>query len=52
MTYRVVILSYESDKVVRVIGTRLSERKADKIDAGANHNLNHEKFFTLIEEEK
>ena len=52
MTYRVVLLNYESDEVVKVLGTGLSEHNADKIDAGVNRNLNHDKFYTLIEKEK
>ncbi len=52
MTYRVIIKSYETGEVIKTIGTGLTEKKADKVDSGVNRNLNHERFFTLVEEEE
>lgn len=52
VSYRVVIRCYEIDKIVKVVASNLSERRAEKIDAGVNINLNHEKFFTLIEQKE
>jgi hypothetical protein len=37
------------DNVVKRMGP-MSKRKAEKVDGGANINLNHEKFFTRIVE--
>lgn len=40
----------ESDPGFRRLGPFNSERQADKVDNGANINLNHEKYYTLLVE--
>ena len=51
MKYFVEIVNYETGEVVKRMdgGT---ERRAEKIDRGANINLDHENYFTRIVEEK
>jgi len=43
----VEIVNYETDEVVKRMGP-MDERKADKVDSGANINLNHNEYFTRI----
>ena len=43
----VEIVEYEKGKVVKRMGP-MFEYKADKVDDGANINLNHEKYYTRI----
>ena len=45
--YYVQIIRYTDDGVVEEMGP-FSERRADRVDDGANWNLNHEEFYTLI----
>jgi len=46
--YFVEIVKYgEPEEIVKRMGP-MTEWKADKVDAGANINLNHELFFTRI----
>ena len=45
--WRVVIIEYATDKVEKTIEC-INDRSADKVDAGLQINLNHEKFYTLI----
>lgn len=47
MTYYIEIVSYETGDVARRMGP-YAERKADKVDAGININLNHERFYTRL----
>ena len=49
MKYRVVVKDYESDEPVWASDWTSKER-ANKIDDGRNRNLNHEKYYTVIEE--
>ena len=49
MKYRVVVKSFESDEPLWA-SDWTSERNADKINDGRNRNLNHEKYYTVIEE--
>ena len=48
--YYVEIVAYEDDEVASRMGP-MSERKANKVDAGANINLNHEEYYTRIVQE-
>ena len=45
----VEIRKYEKDEVIKRMGP-YPERLADKIDSGANRNLNHEEYYTMIVE--
>lgn len=47
--YKIKIIEHDTDKVINVL-TASTEHKAEKIDRGININLNHERFYTLIEE--
>ncbi|KKK77025.1 hypothetical protein LCGC14_2857750 [marine sediment metagenome] len=49
MKYRVVIKDYETDEPVWA-SLWTSKINAEKIDDGRNINLNHDKFYTVIEE--
>ena len=49
--FYVEIVEYEGDKVVKRWGP-MAERRADKLDDGANINLDHEHFYTRIVNEK
>ena len=43
----VQIVEYETDKVVKQMGP-FPEKWAEKMDRGANINLNHENYYTKI----
>lgn len=45
----VEIVRYEGGEVVKRMGP-MSRHSAEKVDDGANINLNHEQFFTRIVE--
>jgi hypothetical protein len=47
MNYYVEIVKYDTNEVVERMGP-MSERQADKVDSGANINLNHEEYFTRV----
>jgi hypothetical protein len=49
MTYLIKIMEHGKDEPFKTMEAT-SERMAEKIDRGANINLNHEKFYTTIEE--
>ena len=49
--YFVEIVRYETDEVVKRMGP-MDERKADKVDSGANINLNHDGYYTRIIEKE
>jgi hypothetical protein len=49
MEYYVEIVRYGDEEVVTKMGP-MSERKADRVDSGANMNLNHDGYFTRIVE--
>lgn len=49
MTYIVKVIKFENNEVVKEIPCS-SERQADRVDDGLNINLDHEKFYTVIEE--
>ena len=49
MTHIVKIISFETEEVLKEYPCN-SERQADRVDDGLNINLDHEKFFTVIEE--
>lgn len=47
-THYVEIVKYgDPEEVVKRMGP-MSERQADRVDTGANINLNHEDYFTRI----
>ena len=43
----VEIVKYKTDEIIERMGP-MSEHKADKVDGGANINLNHEEYYTRI----
>lgn len=43
----VEIVRYSDGEVVRRMGP-MSERNADRVDSGADRNLNHEEYYTRI----
>jgi len=45
--YYVQIIKYKTSEVVKKMGP-FSEREANKVDDGANRNLNHGEYYTLI----
>ena len=47
-SYYVKIIKYEDSEVVRQLGPISTEREAYKINRGANINLNHEEYYTLV----
>ncbi|KKK62527.1 hypothetical protein LCGC14_3003420 [marine sediment metagenome] len=47
--YRVTIKEYSTENVVESFAW-MSENRADKVDGGVNINLNHEEYYTVIEE--
>lgn len=49
MTYIVKVINCETGEVVKEIECP-NERSADRVDGGLNINLNHEQFYTLIEQ--
>ena len=49
MKYYLSIISYEPDAAVRVLGPIEGERKADRVEAGVNINLNHDQYYSVIE---
>lgn len=46
-TFYVQIIQFEDQQVVKQMGP-FTEHHAQKVDRGANINLNHEKYYTLI----
>jgi hypothetical protein len=46
-TWFVEIVDSETDKVVKRMGP-MSERKAEKVERGAEINLDHEHFFVRV----
>ncbi len=47
MKWFVEIVEFKTEQVVKRIECA-SERQADRVDGGANINLNHEEYFTRI----
>lgn len=45
------IVSYETGKVEKRMGP-MPESKADQVETGLNRNLNHERYFTRVVEDK
>jgi hypothetical protein len=52
MPYQLVIRHISDDSFQRVIATRDTERELGRIEDGANINLDHAHYYTLIEEVK
>lgn len=50
-TWKIKVINAESGEVVKVFETA-TERAANRMDDGLNINLNHSKFYTLIEPPK
>jgi hypothetical protein len=46
--WKIKVIDAESGEVVKTMETA-TERAANRIDDGLNINLNHERFYTLIE---
>ena len=46
-SYYIEVRELETDKVVKRMGPH-NERRAERIDDGLNHNLNHDKYYTVI----
>ena len=51
MKWYVEIVEFESGEVVKRFECD-TERQADRIDDGANINLNHDKFYTRVVEDQ
>ena len=51
-TYTVIIRRYDGTEDPHVVGTGLSEQKADRVAGGVCINLNSEEYFVEVEEEK
>ena len=51
MEYFVEIVKWEDGEVVKRMGP-MSERSAERVDGGANMNLNHTDYYTRIVEEE
>lgn len=49
MSYKVLIRKREDDEVVRELSYS-SERQAERAEDGVNINLDHENYYTEIEE--
>ena len=45
--YYVEIIEHKTEKVIKRMGP-MSARKAEKVDGGANINLDHEHYYTMI----
>lgn len=45
--FMVDIVAYDGDVVAKSMGP-FTQRHAEKVDGGANINLNHERFYTVI----
>ena len=50
MKYVVQVISYDDQKVVKEFAPETNERQAERLDRGVNINLDHERFFTRIDE--
>ena len=48
--FYVMILSYEDKDYRHPVGPMASRHEAERVDRGANINLNHDKFYTIIED--
>ena len=46
--YYVVIVETAEDRVVKRMGPRNTRREAERIEAGADRNLNHERFHVEV----
>ena len=44
---QIEVVRHGDDVVVKTIGP-LTPRKADRVDAGMQHNLNHDDYYTRI----
>lgn len=51
MSYQLVIRSYSDNNYRHVVGTRDTERELERVEDGANINLNHAEYYTMIEKE-
>lgn len=51
MKYKIEIVRFEDEGVEHTIPVTGGERRADKVDAGLQRQINHEKYFTRIVEE-
>tara|TARA_R110000868_G_scaffold297468_4_gene557798 strand:+ start:2046 stop:2216 length:171 start_codon:yes stop_codon:yes gene_type:complete len=47
MNYYVEIVKFDTDEVVKRMGP-FSERRADRVQDGANINLDHDNYFTRV----
>lgn len=46
----VEIIEYDTEEVVKSLGP-MEKYRTEKVDAGMNINLNHEKYYTAIRQE-
>ncbi|MCK5132382.1 MAG: hypothetical protein KAR40_09565 [Candidatus Sabulitectum sp.] len=52
MSWYVEIVSYgDQGNTIKRLGPYYSERQAERVDRGANINLNHEKYYTTIKKD-
>ncbi len=48
--YEILIVEYSTGKAIRTLASGKSYKECDRADDALQHNLNHEKYFTLIVE--
>ena len=51
MTYKVVIYKSSNDVLFKVLAKGKSERAAERIESGAEINLNHDRYYVAVEQE-
>lgn len=52
MKYKVLVIEYHTSETVKEIDCGTSESKADRVAAGLNINLDHSRFYTIINAEE
>ncbi|MFD0587672.1 hypothetical protein ACFQZE_06630 [Paenibacillus sp. GCM10027627] len=52
MEYRVVIKEFGTDEIIKELKWTTARSEAESIEGGLTVNLNHEKFYTIIEERR
>jgi hypothetical protein len=50
MPYQLVIKSYKHDDYAHVVAVRETEGELVRVEDGANINLDHANYYTMIEE--
>ena len=45
---KIAVIEYKTNRVTHLVGEKLDLRRAEQVDDGMQHNMNHDKFYTLI----